>query len=72
MTMSAHERHIPFEGVHNFRDLGGYRTTDAGTIRRRTLFRCGEMQNMTESDFRICLPTRLSPDQNPCRCCWIT
>ena len=50
MTAPEFERHIPFEGVHNFRDLGGYQTSDGRTIRRRTLFRSGEMQNMTEPD----------------------
>ena len=50
MTTSAYERDIPFEGVHNFRDFGGYRTSDGRNVRWRTLFRCGETQNMTESD----------------------
>lgn len=42
MTTPPLERHIPFEGVHNFRDLGGYQSTDGRTIRWRTLFRSGE------------------------------
>ena len=50
MVTPAFGRHIPFEGVYNFRDLGGYETADGRKVRRRTVFRCGEMQNMTEPD----------------------
>ncbi|MFD7305073.1 tyrosine-protein phosphatase, partial [Streptomyces pharetrae] len=27
------DRHIPFAGLHNFRDLGGYTTTDGRRVR---------------------------------------
>lgn len=53
MTIPTYERLIPFEGVHNFRDLGGYQATDGRTTRWRTLFRSGETRNMTESDLLL-------------------
>jgi protein-tyrosine phosphatase len=27
------DRHIPFDGLHNFRDLGGYPTADGRRVR---------------------------------------
>ncbi len=50
MTAPTYERHIPFDGVHNFRDLGGYQTNDGRTIRWRTVFRSGEPLELTSSD----------------------
>ncbi|WP_369248322.1 tyrosine-protein phosphatase [Streptomyces sp. R41] len=36
-------RHIPFERLHNFRDLGGYRTADSRTVRPGRLFRADSL-----------------------------
>lgn len=33
------DRHIPFAGLHNFRDLGGYATTDGRRVRPGRLYR---------------------------------
>ncbi len=44
------DRHIPFEGAYNFRDLGGYRTTDGKTVKWRRLFRSDDLRTMTEAD----------------------
>ena len=33
------DRHIPFAGLHNFRDLGGYTTTDGRRVRPGRLYR---------------------------------
>jgi len=46
-----YSRHISFESVPNFRDIGGYRTRDGHTVTWRRLFRSGELGNMTRSDF---------------------
>ncbi|MEU5219516.1 tyrosine-protein phosphatase [Streptomyces sp. NPDC020807] len=42
-------RHIPFERLHNFRDLGGYRTADGGTVRWETLYRSDSLAKLATS-----------------------
>ena len=44
------ERHIALEGAVNFRDLGGYATTDGRTIRWRSLFRADNLSNLSRPD----------------------
>lgn len=46
------ERHIEFEGVINFRDLGGYRASQGATVRWGRLFRSGGLHYMTDADVR--------------------
>lgn len=46
MTTTAYDRHFDFQQVFNFRDLGGYDTTDGRTVRWRRLFRTAEHQRM--------------------------
>ncbi len=43
-------REIEFEGILNFRDLGGYQTRGNRHIAWRRLFRSGELHCMTEGD----------------------
>ncbi|MFG3036095.1 tyrosine-protein phosphatase [Streptomyces sp. NPDC048330] len=43
-------RHIPFERLHNFRDLGGYRTADGGTVRWETLYRSDSLAKLTDAE----------------------
>lgn len=50
MTMKPNNRHIPFEEIINFRDLGGYQTRDGRTVAWRKVFRSGELEYMTEKD----------------------
>ena len=45
-------RRLPLEAAPNFRDLGGYRTTDGGRLRWGTLYRSGQLSGLTESDYR--------------------
>src|SRR3972149_641657 len=45
-----YSRQIKFEAIHNFRDLGGYRTRDGRMVVWRRVFRCAELHNMTPSD----------------------
>ena len=44
------ERHIRLEGASNFRDLGGYATTDGATTKWRTMFRSDTPANLTKED----------------------
>jgi protein-tyrosine phosphatase len=44
------ERLVPLEGGVNFRDLGGYATTNGATVRKGQLFRSGTMGRLTAND----------------------
>lgn len=44
------EREFAFERVINFRDLGGYRTSDGRSVRWRRLFRSGSPHRMSEDE----------------------
>ncbi|HEV3226506.1 MAG TPA: tyrosine-protein phosphatase [Acidimicrobiales bacterium] len=44
------ERHLPFEAVFNFRDLGGYGTNDGRTVRWRTVFRADGVHRLSVDD----------------------
>lgn len=44
------ERLLPLQGATNFRDLGGYRTTDGKTVKYGKLFRSDELAGLTPSD----------------------
>ncbi|HEX2383697.1 MAG TPA: tyrosine-protein phosphatase, partial [Acidimicrobiales bacterium] len=49
MTVDA-ERHVVFDHVFNFRDLGGYETDDGRTVRWRTVFRADGVHRLTIDD----------------------
>lgn len=42
------DRHIRFDTLHNFRDLGGYRTPDGRRIRPGRLYRADSLGKLTE------------------------
>jgi protein-tyrosine phosphatase len=46
----AHERHIKLEGQANFRDLGGYRTTDGRTVKWGVVYRSGQLSKLSDAD----------------------
>lgn len=48
---SEHQRLLPLEGGQNFRDLGGYRTSDGRTVKWGLIYRSGAMSRLTEKDF---------------------
>jgi protein-tyrosine phosphatase len=50
MSEQSYPRHIKFEAVLNFRDLGGYRTRQGRQVAWRRLYRSSEMHLMTGSD----------------------
>ncbi len=43
-------RLIPLQGASNFRDLGGYQTTDGRTVRRGLIYRAGLLARLTDAD----------------------
>jgi protein tyrosine/serine phosphatase len=46
-------RVLPFSGVFNFRDLGGYPTTDGRTTRWGRLYRSDALHGFTQSDLEL-------------------
>lgn len=45
--VQAPDRFIAFEGGRNFRDVGGYRTSDGRRVRWHALYRTGSLANLT-------------------------
>ncbi|MCR6487849.1 tyrosine-protein phosphatase [Amycolatopsis sp. OK19-0408] len=41
---------VNLEGARNFRDVGGYRTTDGHTVRTGVVFRSGRLSGLTDAD----------------------
>ncbi|WP_438865585.1 tyrosine-protein phosphatase [Neptunicella sp.] len=46
-------RLLPLEGGRNFRDLGGYPTTDGKTVKWGKLFRSGVLAGLTDQDYQF-------------------
>lgn len=44
------QRRIPLEGQPNFRDLGGYPSSDGRTVRWGALYRSGELNKLSQAD----------------------
>lgn len=44
------ERLVPFEQIRNFRDLGGYETSNGRSVKWGTVYRSGELSQTTEAD----------------------
>lgn len=71
------EMFLPTEGIHNFRDYGGWLTGDGRQVRRGLLFRSGQHVGATDADLRLiaALDIRTVIDlrgtsereRNPCR-----
>ncbi len=49
-TSLSPERRIALDGAVNFRDVGGYRTTDGRSVRWRSLFRADNLSGLSEPD----------------------
>ncbi len=50
MTELVRDRLVPFEGAHNFRDLGGYPSSLGGATRWGVLYRAAGLSEMTPAD----------------------
>ncbi|MBM7773230.1 protein-tyrosine phosphatase [Actinokineospora baliensis] len=48
---SVPERHIRFERLRNFRDLGGYPTADGGTVRWQAVYRADTLGKLRGADW---------------------
>lgn len=46
------DRLVPFDSVHNFRDLGGYRSRLGATVRWGRVYRAAALHEMTDDDRR--------------------
>ncbi|WIY59431.1 tyrosine-protein phosphatase [Bacillus arachidis] len=49
-TVTVAERRLPLQGAFNFRDLGGYDTSDGRKVKWGKLYRSEELAGLTESD----------------------
>jgi len=47
------ERVLPLQGGRNFRDLGGYRTSDGLRVKWGRVFRSGTMSQLTDADYAL-------------------
>jgi protein-tyrosine phosphatase len=47
------DRHLSFEACFNFRDLGGYETTDGRRVRWGTLFRSDSLERLSDGDREV-------------------
>jgi protein-tyrosine phosphatase len=48
--VDAFDRHLRFNSVYNFRDIGGYRGHRGKTVAWRRIFRSGEFRHVTRED----------------------
>lgn len=46
------KRSIPLDGQNNFRDIGGYKTTDGRVVKTGIVYRSGELHALTDSDIK--------------------
>ncbi len=54
-TTSDANHHLPLEGTHNLRDIGGYRTREGRMTRWRTFFRADSLHRLTPASQTILL-----------------
>src|SRR5580698_979036 len=53
------EGQIQLSGAANFRDIGGYRTSEGQRIKRGVIFRSGELSGLTTSDQQLLEPLQI-------------
>ncbi|MGH9116828.1 MAG: tyrosine-protein phosphatase [Acidimicrobiales bacterium] len=51
--VETYDRHLPFETVFNFRDLGGYPAADGRTVKWRTVFRADGLHRLSGADVAL-------------------
>jgi protein-tyrosine phosphatase len=48
--IKGHQRHIRLDGQDNFRDLGGYQTSDGRTVKWGQIYRAGQLSKLSRTD----------------------
>lgn len=51
-TAIVADKHLPMKGGYNFRDMGGYKTTDNRFVKWGKVFRADDLQNLTDADLK--------------------
>ncbi len=51
-SFEERDRRLFFSGAKNFRDLGGYKTTDGKTVRWGALYRSDHLHHLTDTDLK--------------------
>ena len=54
------ERHYPFEGCFNFRDIGGYLNQDGKRVKKGLYFRTGRQDRMSDQDLSVLSDLKIS------------
>jgi protein-tyrosine phosphatase len=49
-AIAAPERHVELDGQSNFRDVGGYQTTDNRRVKWGEIYRSGELHKLSDAD----------------------
>ena len=60
MTDDYAKRHLSFEGCFNFRDIGGYETSNGSSIRCGKYYRAGRQDRMTPKDIDLAKELRIA------------
>ena len=48
--IKEHERQVKLDGQANFRDLGGYSTTDGRSVKWGLIYRAGQLNELSDAD----------------------
>jgi protein-tyrosine phosphatase len=61
---SKFDRSVSLEGQSNFRDIGGYQTTDGRTVKTGIVYRSGELHALTDHDVEKLKSLNIKTDVN--------
>ncbi|ASW57898.1 protein tyrosine phosphatase [Plantactinospora sp. KBS50] len=62
MTAATWERSLGLANATNFRDVGGYATTDGHTVRTGVVFRSNKLSNLTADEWQVVLAHGINRD----------
>jgi protein-tyrosine phosphatase len=52
-TTAKHSRQVMLDGQANFRDIGGYKTSDGRVVKWGQVYRSGELHKLSDSDLKV-------------------